>query len=606
MGDVNVSNAGGVGQPIRRLLIANRGEIALRIMRTCREMGICTIAVYGPGEERAPHVRAADEAWRLDSSNPLPYLDIDALVTIIQQSAADAVHPGYGFLAENARFARAVAEAGAIFVGPLPEAIAAMGDKVEARRVAISAGVSPTPGTTEPVGSLEEAMIAAADIGYPIAVKAVGGGGGRGFRVARLPEELSEAFAGSSGEASRYFANPAVYLERYLDHPSHIEVQVFADQHGNVVALGERDCSVQRRHQKLIEESPSVAVDAALRARLNDASVALARAVEYVGAGTIEYLLAPGGEFHFLEMNTRIQVEHTVTEMVTGIDLVREQVQVAQGQPLSFTASDVDPRGWAIECRVNAEDAGRDFAPAPGRIVACVEPVGFGVRVDAAVGTGDEVLPAYDSLISKVVVWGRNREEARTRMIRSLMDYRIEGLPTTIPFLVNVLRSDAFAAGDISTSFLTDYPELLPPPAGYGPDAGDDVSDATALIVEVNGKRFETRVFGLDAGQAVASNQKARPNRGKRKSGGKDVVASGGDNLKSPIQGTVIRVAVAEGDEVEAAQVLCVVEAMKMENDIVAHKSGTLTSLPVTVGQSVSIGSVLATIKGTEAGIGQG
>ena len=589
-----MDEAGGGAHAIKRLLIANRGEIALRIMRTCREMGITTIAVYGAGEEHAPHVREADEAWRLESATPLPYLVVGAVMAAVAESTADAVHPGYGFLAENAGFARAVRDAGVIFVGPSPDAIAAMGDKVEARRVAVSAGVGPVPGTTDPVETLDDAVSAAEEIGYPIAVKAVGGGGGRGFRVARTASDLPDAFAGSSGEAARHFANPAVYLERYLDHPRHIEVQVFGDTHGQVVALGERDCSVQRRHQKLIEESPSVAVDADLRTRLNDASVALARAVDYVGAGTIEYLLAPNGEFFFLEMNTRIQVEHTITEMVTGIDLVREQIQVAQGEPLSFTTSTLDPRGWSFECRVNAEDAGRDFAPTPGRITDYRDPVGFGVRIDAALGTGDEVLPAYDSLIAKVVTWGRTRDEARHRMIRALQDYRIEGVPTTIPFHLRVLQSAAFAAGDLSTTFLADYPELLPPPAESTVAPNGDAGKPTALVVEVNGKRFDTRVFGLASVAEAAPAMRRKP--GTRKDRGKGSVTAGGNDLKSPIQGTVIRMSAAEGDAVEVGQVLCAIEAMKMENDIVAHKSGTLTAFPIAVGQSVAIGALLATI----------
>ncbi len=591
-----MTNDGTAIRPVKRLLIANRGEIALRIMRTCREMGITTIAIYGPGEELAPHVRAADEAWRIDSANPLPYLDIDAVISLVHSSAADAVHPGYGFLAENARFASEVVAAGAMFVGPSAKAIAAMGDKVEARRVAVEAGVEPSPGTQDPVDTIEAAHEAAARIGYPIAVKAAGGGGGRGFRVARTAADLQEAFDGSSGEAARYFANPAVYLERYLDHPRHIEVQVFGDSLGNVVALGERDCSVQRRHQKLIEESPSVAVDPDLRERLNDASVALARAVDYVGAGTIEYLLTPTGEFFFLEMNTRIQVEHTVTEMVTGIDLVREQIRVAEGHPLSFDRHSVDPRGWSIECRVNAEDAGRDFAPTPGLISSYVEPTGFGVRVDAACGAGDEVFPAYDSLISKVVTWGRDRDEARHRMLRALRDYQIEGVPTTIPFLVNVLESDAFASGAFSTSFIGDYPELLPPPAAIIAKSGESPVEPTSLVIEVNGKRFDTRVFGTVGPQADIDGRSTQPpRRGKRRERAAAATATGND-VVSPVQGTIVRVSAAEGEQVQVGQVICVIEAMKMENDVVAHKAGTVVGLAIEPGQAVATGLVLASI----------
>jgi acetyl-CoA/propionyl-CoA carboxylase biotin carboxyl carrier protein len=558
-------------------------------------MGITTIAVYSQGEEQAPHVRAADEAYRLESNNPLAYLDIEAVMAVAAISRADAVHPGYGFLAENAGFATAVLAAGIAFVGPSPNAISSMGDKVEARRIATAAGIGPVPGTTEPVASIEAAIVEADQIGYPVAVKAVGGGGGRGFRVARTPEDLPEAFAGSSGEAARYFSNAEVYLERYLDHPRHIEVQVFADQHGQVVALGERDCSVQRRHQKLIEETPSVAVDESLRQRLNEASEQLARAVDYTGAGTIEYLLAPDGSFYFLEMNTRIQVEHTVTEMVTGVDLVREQIQVAMGEPLSFTTADLGPRGWSIECRVNAEDAGRDFAPGPGTITKYAEPVGFGVRVDAALGLGDSVLPAFDSMIAKVVTWGRDRDEARHRMIRALSDYCIEGVPTTIPFHLNVLRSETFAAGDLSTTFLTDHPGLIPPPASVSSGAMAETAVPVEMVIEVNGKRFETRIFGEPAVGSEPNGRSGKRSR-KRATARLDRPSAAGNELHSPIQGTVIRVSAAVGEEVEAGQVICVVEAMKMENDLTAQRAGVIESLSVEVGHAVGIGAVIATI----------
>jgi len=585
---------------IERLLIANRGEIALRVMRACREMGIVSIAVYGEGEESAPHVRYADEAYRLAPSTGLPYLAIDAVVEVAVAANVQAVHPGYGFLAENAEFAAAVARAGLVFIGPSPEAIASMGDKVAARRIASAAGVHPVPGTDGQVATLDEAMEAAAAIGYPLAVKAVGGGGGRGFRVARDESGLPDAFAGSRGEAERYFANPEVYLERYLEQPRHIEVQVFGDRHGNIVALGERECSIQRRHQKLVEESPSPAVDEALRSRLLEASVGLARSVGYVGAGTIEYLLDATGEFYFLEMNTRIQVEHTVTEMVTGIDLVREQIAVALGHPLSFSGEGVTANGWAIECRINAEDAGRGFVPTPAEITRYREPVGFGVRVEGAMGQGDTVLPQYDSLIAKLVTWGRTRVEATSRMARALEDFRIDGPATTIPFHLNVLAHPAFVEGKLSTTFLSDYPDVLPIPAdpvgasGEGADIGSPPLD---LIVEVNGRRFATSVRGLPevtvGGQAVGSFHK-KPTRtagNRSKSAG-----AGGDALVSPIQGTVIRVDAHDGDTVEQGQVICVIEAMKMENELVAHKAGTVSGLSVNPGATVSIGQQVATI----------
>ncbi|MDP9370369.1 MAG: carbamoyl phosphate synthase, partial [Chloroflexota bacterium] len=412
-----------------RVLVANRGEIARRIIRACRELGVQAVAVYGPGEERALHVEEADDAYRLPSDAPLPYLDIDAMIEVARRAGAEAVHPGYGFLAENAAFAEACTAAGLMFVGPPAAAIQAMGDKVEARRIAALAGVAAVPGTDGPVGSPDEARAWADRHGYPVAVKAAGGGGGRGFRVAGHPDELVEAFAGSAGEAARYFGNPAVYLERYLEHPRHVEVQLFADGHGHAVAIGERDCSVQRRHQKLIEEAPAPGVGEELRQALGDAAVALARAVDYRGAGTVEFLLDADGTFYFLEMNTRIQVEHTVTEAVTGIDLVKEQIRVAAGYPLSFDPADARPRGHAIECRINVEDPGRGFAPGPGTLTAYREPGGPGIRVDGAMEVGAAILPAYDSLIAKLVAWGRDRDEAIARMERALAEFRISGVP---------------------------------------------------------------------------------------------------------------------------------------------------------------------------------
>ena len=582
---------------ISRLLIANRGEIALRIMRACREMGIVSIAVFGEGEESAPHVRYADEAYRLRAGKGLAYLDGEAVLAVAREANADAIHPGYGFLAENAAFARSVIDQGRVFVGPSPEAIAAMGDKVAARKIAGAAGLDPVPGTQDPVATVEDAVSAAAGIGFPVAVKAVGGGGGRGFRVAYREPDLPDAFRGSSGEAERYFANPLVYLERYLEHPRHIEVQVFADRHGNVVSLGERDCSIQRRHQKLVEESPSPAVDDALRLRLSRATVELARSVGYTGAGTVEYLLDETGNFFFLEMNTRIQVEHTVTEMVTGIDLVREQILVAQGEPLSFAEADVAPRGWAIECRINAEDAGRDFAPTPGVIVRYREPVGFGIRVDGAVGEGDAILPQYDSLVAKLIAWGRTREEAISRMTRALGDFRIEGPPTTIPFHQNLMAHPAFMRGDVSTTFLVDYPDMLPIAAET---SGPDDSNGTAvpsieLLVEVNGRRFETTVHGLPFSPANPGGTNRKPS-GRARAGRSGSVHAAGDDLLSPIQGTVIRVAVTIGDVVEPGDIVCVVEAMKMENELVAHKPGTISAFSLDVGSTVTVGQPIASI----------
>lgn len=584
----------------QRVLVANRGEIAVRVIRACHELGLATVAVYGPGEEQAVHVRSADDAYRIPSEDPIPYLDGPALIEAARLAGATAVHPGYGFLAENAAFAAACEAAGLIFVGPSPAAIQAMGDKVEARQIAAAAGVPIVPGTEGPAGAVTDAAAWANAHGYPVAVKAAGGGGGRGFRVARTPDELADAFTGAAAEAERYFNNPVVYLERYLEEPRHVEVQVFADNYGHVVSLGERDCSVQRRHQKLIEESPSPAVTSPLRQALGEAAVALAKAVDYRGAGTVEFLLAPDGSFYFLEMNTRIQVEHTITEMVTGIDLVKEQLRVAGGQPLSFTAETVVACGHAIECRINAEDAGRDFAPGPGMITAYHEPAGFGVRVDSAMEPGSVILPTYDSLIAKLIVWGRDREEALARMRRALTDFTVEGVPTTIPFHLAVLANPVFAAGKATTSFLPAHPEVLPPPATPSSDQGGEAqleSTVEELLVEVNGRRLMVRVHGGDqlaASAPVATSARSAVPR--PVSGRKAARAGSGNDLTSPIQGTVIRVAVEPGQTVAAGDLICVVEAMKMENELVAHRPGVITSLNVAKGDSVKIGAVIATI----------
>jgi len=581
----------------RRILVANRGEIAVRVVRACHELGLEAVAVYGPGEERAVHVRAADDAYRIPSEAALPYLDIAALVAVARQVGAQAVHPGYGFLAENADFAAACAGAGLVFVGPSPRAIRAMGDKVEARRIALAAGVPVVPGTEAAVASVADAQAWADAHGYPVAVKAAGGGGGRGFRVAHAAGELAEAFAGSAGEAARYFNNPTVYLERYLERPRHIEVQIFADAHGHVLSLGERDCSIQRRHQKLIEETPSPAVTPELRRALGAAAVALAGAVDYRGAGTVEFLLAGDGSFYFLEMNTRIQVEHTITEMVTGCDLVKEQLRVAAGLPLSFHERDLHPRGHAIECRINAEDAGRDFAPTPGTLTRYREPGGFGVRVDSGMEAGAAILPAYDSLIAKLVAWGRDREEAIARMRRALRDFEVGGVATTIPFHRAVLAHPVFAAGEATTAFLPEHPEVLPPPAAAAAaSTAPAASEPREVLVEVNGRRLLVRVHeeAAPAGAAPANALPSPRPLAPRRSAARP--SANGAELTSPIQGTVVRVAVQPGQPVKHGELVCVVEAMKMENELVAHRDGVVAAVGVAPGDAVKIGAVVATI----------
>jgi acetyl-CoA/propionyl-CoA carboxylase biotin carboxyl carrier protein len=579
--------------PFERLVIANRGEIAVRVLRACRELGVSPIAVYGPGEENALHVRMADDAYRLEASDRLPYLNGDAIIEIARRSGAGAIHPGYGFLAENATFAESCALAGIAFVGPGADAIRQMGDKIVARSIATSAGVPVVPGTDGPLDSPEAAQAWASEHGYPIAVKAAAGGGGRGFRVAHSPDELADAFLGSAGEAERYFANPVVYLERYLVRPRHIEVQLFADNHGNVVWLGERDCSVQRRHQKLIEETPSTFIDAELRTRLGESTAALARTVGYSGAGTVEFMVTEDRDFYFLEMNTRIQVEHTITEEVTGFDLVKEQISVAAGEKLSFTQDDIAPRGHAIQCRINAEDAGAGFQPVPGTLTALRWPSGPGIRVDTAMEAGASILPAYDSLIAKLVARGRDREEATARMLQALREFHIEGVPTTIPFHARVLESASFADGDVTTAFLPEHPEVIPP-ASTAPVSSSEQSanEAAEYLIEVNGRRLSVRVTGdgLQPAPSKANGPKAAsPSRARGASGG------GGNSKEvvSPLQGTILRVAVEAGSAVDTGDLLCVVEAMKMENEITAQRAGEIASVDATPGATVSVGSVL-------------
>ena len=578
--------------PIRTLLIANRGEIAVRVVRAAHELGLRAVAVYGEGEHEVMHVRLADDAWRIASAATIPYLDIPAIIEIARRSGADAIHPGYGFLAENPDFAQASVDAGFVFVGPPAEAIAAMGDKIEARRIAAGAGVPVVPGSDGPVASPGDALAWGAEHGYPVAVKASGGGGGRGFRVARGPEEMEAAFLGASGEAARSFANPEVYLERYLDDPRHIEVQLMADAYGQIIAVGDRDCSVQRRHQKLIEEAPAPGIPDETRVAMADAAVALARAVAYRGAGTVEFLLDVSGQFAFLEMNTRIQVEHPVTEVTTGIDLVREQILVAGGAPLSFAVEDVVPRGHAIECRINAEDPGKGFAPAPGTITRFHPPAGMGVRVDSAAESGSSIHPAYDSLIAKVVAWGRDRGEATARMHRALIELDVAGVPTTRDFHLRLLDHPDWQHGAATTTFLDRHPEVLPPPADSNSAVEPGSNDPFDVITEVDGRRFEVRVHG-GTKPATSNVPLQRP-----KSLPKPATNRAADDalLRSPIQGTVVRVAVKPGESVTIGQTVCVVEAMKMENDVTAHRAGVLATVAARPGMAVRVGDLIAEI----------
>jgi acetyl-CoA/propionyl-CoA carboxylase biotin carboxyl carrier protein len=582
---------------ISKVLVANRGEIAVRIFRTLRELGIGAVAVYSDADRTAVHVGAADEAYAIGPGPATQsYLVRERIVETALRAGADAVHPGYGFLAENAGFAAAVEAAGLLWIGPPPAAIELMGSKTGARRAMQAAGVPIVPGTTDPVDSAARVLEIAGQIGYPVLIKAAAGGGGKGMKVVRSEDEAERAFDSARREGEAYFADASVYVERYLEDPRHVEVQVLADAHGNVVHLGERDCTIQRRHQKLVEETPSPAVGASLRARIGQIAVDAARAAGYRSAGTIEGLLAPHGEYFFLEMNTRIQVEHTITEEVTGLDLVREQLRIASGEPLSIRQEDVRFSGHAIECRINAEDPSNGFLPSPGRITSYREPGGLGVRVDSGIDVGSEIAGLYDPLVAKLIVHDVNRERARRRMLRALDDYQIGGVKTLLGFHRALLRHPCFVDGATchgivesealaeQAARLDDLPE--PVPAANGADTRD-----RRLVVELDGRRFDVHILVPDPPHAALRRRRHEraTERGSR--------SAARDAVVSPMQGTVLDVRVAEGDEVRAGDVLCIVEAMKMENEIGAHRDGIVTGLSVEVGQSVRTGQVICVVE---------
>jgi len=607
-----------------KVLVANRGEIAVRIVRALDELGVASVAVYSELDRDAPHVGRAAEAYNLGEGPAAEnYLNVEKILDVARRSGAEAIHPGYGFLAENAPFAHACEQAGIVFIGPPASAIEAMGSKTRARELMQAAGVPIVPGTTEPVASAADALkIAEGEIGFPVAVKAAGGGGGKGFRVALSAEELEGAFEGSSREGEKFFSDPTVYLERYLHDPRHVEVQVLADRHGNVIHLGERDCSIQRRHQKVIEESPAPewVVDPEMRERIGQIGVNAARAVDYVGAGTIEGLFsahegaaARGADYFFLEMNTRVQVEHCVTEMTTGIDIVKEGIRAAAGEELAYRQDDVALRGHAIECRINAEDASKNFAPAPGRIGRYREPTGPGVRVDSGVQEGGEVSPMYDPMVAKLIVWDTDREQATRRMLRALGEFEIEGLKTLIPFHRALLATEQWARGETCRDLLEDkkWLKTLAFPIGEGPvaagapggaaeDEGEKVEQSYA--VEVSGKRFDVRVVGppfaagASNGAAPAAARKAPKRAANRGSAGGSGGTGGPDTLPSPLQGNMWKVLVKQGDTVQEGQLLCIIEAMKMENEITAHKAGTISELPIAEGAPIQAGAPIATI----------
>jgi acetyl-CoA/propionyl-CoA carboxylase biotin carboxyl carrier protein len=591
-----------------KVLVANRGEIAVRIIRALEELKVASVAVYSELDRDALHVKRADEAFLL-GPGPAPesYLNVDKLLEVAARAEAEAVHPGYGFLAENAGFARACEEAGLVFIGPPADAIDAMGSKTRARELMADADVPIVPGTTDPVESLDDARrIVDEDIGYPVAVKAVGGGGGKGFRIARSEDELEAAYEGAGREGEKFFSDATVYLERYLDDPRHVEVQVLADGEGNAIHLGERDCSVQRRHQKLIEEAPAPSVGEELRERIGEIAVNAAKAVGYRSAGTVEGLLShrddsDEDEYYFLEMNTRVQVEHCVTEMTTGIDIVREQIRIAAGEPLSIAQDELVLRGHAIECRINAESAAQNFAPMPGRIGDYREPAGPGVRVDSGVGPGSEITPMYDPMVAKLIVWDSDRELATRRMLRALGEFEVTDITTLIPFHQALLSSEQWARGETCRDLIEDQEWLKsiaapqPEPAGEDEDE-DQPTQEQDYTVEVSGRRFEVKVIGPPGGPAPNGAVPAgarKPPRRQRAEGGGD---ADGDTLPSPLQGTVLKVAVEEGASVEEGALICVIEAMKMENEITAPKSGTVAELPISVGASVASGDTLAVI----------
>ena len=578
-----------------KVLIANRGEIAVRVIRACQEMGIATVAVYSDLDREALHTRLADEAYALPGQTAAEtYLDTEAILAIIERSGADAVHPGYGFFSENADFARAITERGVTFIGPPPEAIEVMGDKISARLAAENVGVQGVPGTTDFITDPAQVQAFGQEHGYPIAIKAAYGGGGRGMKVVASEESIEEAIESAQRESLAYFGRDEIYMERYLTAPRHIEIQILADQHGHAVYLGDRDCSAQRRHQKLIEEAPAPGLPDDVRVAMGEAAVKVALGCGYTNAGTVEFLYEDG-EFHYLEMNTRLQVEHPVTELVTGLDLVEQQLLMAAGQPLSFTQEDVEIRGHAIEVRINAEDpAGGAFLPSPGRINTLKLPDGFGVRFDAGYEAGDEVSQFYDNLVGKLVVWGANRDIAIRRTLRALNELEITGVATTIPADIAILSHEDFQAAIHSTKWVEETLDLSEVKADKG-EAPADLDQPTVkreMSVEVDGKRFAVSMWVPDP---LATPVAGAPRRRQSRSGGSG--GSGSGQVTVPMQGTIVKILVEVGDTVEAGDPICVLEAMKMENSIAAEKAGTVTEVRIAVGDSVGGGDVVAVVE---------
>ncbi len=575
------------------LLVANRGEIAVRIIRTAREMGIRTIAVYSEIDRGSRHTALADESWNIGGASAADsYLNAERVLQVAAEASAAAIHPGYGFLSENADFARAAVEAGLIWVGPPPAAIETMGDKISSRIAAAAAGVAGVPGTDQPVTDAEEVISFAAEHGYPLALKASYGGGGKGMRVVQADDEVAAALEAASREAQAYFGRPEMYIERYLERPRHIEAQVMFDTHRNGFFLGERDCSSQRRNQKLIEEAPATGLSDDLRGAIGEAALAVGEACGYVGAGTVEFLLEPDGDFYFLEMNTRLQVEHPVTEMVTGLDLVRLQLEVAMGAELELW--DVAVNGHAIEMRVNAEDPSLDFQPSPGRITQYREPGGVGVRVDSGVEAGSTVSPYYDNLAAKLVVWAPTRDFAIAKALRAVADFEIGGIPTTLSAHSVLLDHELFRRGEHYTKFVEDLIDF----SGIGADDGpalpeDEATTLRQATVEVGGRRYDVKMW-FPEGQLTGTAPRRRPPHLER------AKASGDDGglVTAPMQGTIVKVTVKAGDQVKSGDTICILEAMKMENEIKSPADGDVIDLRVQAGDSVGAGEVLAVVRG--------
>lgn len=578
-----------------KVLIANRGEIAVRVIRACRELGVASVAVYSELDREALHTRLADEAYALGGQTAAEsYLNTEAILDIIERSGADAVHPGYGFFSENADFARAITERGVAFIGPNPQAIEVMGDKISARHAAERVDVHGVPGTTELITDPQQVKDFAAEYGWPVAIKAAYGGGGRGMKVVRNDDEVESQLESAQREALAYFGRDEAYMERYLTAPRHVEVQVLADQHGNCVYLGTRDCSAQRRHQKLIEEAPAADIPADIIASMGEAAVAVAKGCDYVNAGTVEFLYENGSYF-YLEMNTRLQVEHPATELITGVDLVEMQLRVASGEPLPFTQDDIEVNGHSIEIRINAEDPAEGaFLPSPGPITKLATPDGFGTRFDTGYEAGDEISQYYDNLVGKLIVWGRDRQTAIARAKRALGELVIEGVATTIPADMAILEHPDFAAMRHSTKWVEETLDLTGVKSGpAAPSDADDDLVERSTTVEVNGKRFAVTAWvPASAGAPAAAAPKKR-----RSSGDAAAGAAGSGKVAVPMQGTIVKVLVEVGDEVEADQPVVVLEAMKMENNIGADKAGTVAEVKVAVGDTVGAGDVVVVIE---------